>query len=108
MLMLAILLALLLPIDTALAIECRAAPVKDNSYWQWRQIDGRRCWVSGRRRPQKAELHWTATNYHRPGVVSAAGGGDVRRTTSPPVAVPFKEDALTFDARWNALWQTRR
>ena len=40
------------------AIECRARPGDRNSYWSYREIDGRRCWYRGHRRMAKSQLHW--------------------------------------------------
>jgi hypothetical protein len=79
----AILLVISLPIDDTVALECRTAPSKD-SYWQWRQVDGRRCWFPGSGN-LKTDLHWDAKpiRYRRPDVASAAGDGGSRRTTPP-------------------------
>lgn len=40
------------------ATECRARPGDRDSYWSYREIDGRRCWYRGHRRLDKSELHW--------------------------------------------------
>jgi hypothetical protein len=102
--MLALLLAtILLPAQAApaLALDCRAAPLKDHAYWQWREIGGRRCWYVGQKKLAKTLLHWNAKPLSRSSR-SGAGGGEVRRTPAP-VVVPAPP--LTFDARWNAMWQ---
>jgi hypothetical protein len=93
----AILLAIILPIDGAVAVECRASPVKNGVYWRWREIDGRVCWYEGKHQLPKIALHWVAKPIQRPpGAASAASdGGETLRTTRSPVTAP-----LTFDARW--------
>ena len=40
----------------ASAIECRSAP-RDDGRWHWRQVDGQRCYYSGRR-VSRSRLHW--------------------------------------------------
>lgn len=82
-----LLIFFLLPIETASAIQCRTSSAHDGEYWQYRLIDGRRCWYQGERRLAKTKLHWGARGPH-PNFTSKrpdAGGGSARRTTQAPV-----------------------
>lgn len=56
-----VLLILLLSIDAAAAIECRATlPSDRKEHWAWRMIDGRQCWYQGPTGLDKSLLHWPA------------------------------------------------
>jgi hypothetical protein len=83
-----IVLTIVLSISAAGALECRAVPLKDGAYWQWRQISERRCWFPGRRKLEKSELHWES--HPRPNSSAKGDGGETsRRITLAPAALPL-------------------
>jgi hypothetical protein len=45
-------------VKPANALECHRTPGGD-TYWSWRQVDGKKCWYRGARRISKERLHWS-------------------------------------------------
>jgi hypothetical protein len=52
------LIVLVLAPTAVTALECVRSPPRDQRYWSWRQIDGRRCWYPGRPGMSKTKLRW--------------------------------------------------
>src|SRR5262245_18106040 len=44
--------------SSAYGVECRSKPDTGKGHQTWRQIDGKRCWYTGRRALPRASLHW--------------------------------------------------
>lgn len=90
-----ILFALLATMANAHAIECQSKRIHDGAYWQYRLIDGRQCWYSGKRKHAKSELHWAVASrpvLPKPPVVKP-----------PPVVAPVPHApmaATNFAERW--------
>lgn len=85
----------------AQAIECR--PGKgDGSYWQWRLIDGKRCWYPGRRRVNKSALHWVARSTTRTVRVKMLRTRREEPQPPPVLEAPVKKQAepTEFDLRF--------
>ncbi len=47
--------------DAAVALACRSAPGTDD-YYQYRLIDGRKCWYRGHEKLEKSALAWKSEN----------------------------------------------
>lgn len=61
---------------------------RDNAYWSWREIDGRKCWYRGARNKPKSELRWSAPASYpgeerRPTAVERPGAGDSHDGSGP-------------------------
>jgi hypothetical protein len=54
----AVLVLLAMPSASRGATVCLAEKGTESTYWQWRVIDGKRCWYRGRSRLEKSELAW--------------------------------------------------
>jgi hypothetical protein len=95
---LALIILVLVP-NTVTALECYSSPPRDQRYWSWRQIDGRRCWYPGRPGMSKSKLHWSRARVSTP---------TKQRTSGSAMSLPRwerdQEDVL-LESTWPALPQ---
>jgi hypothetical protein len=89
------------------AVECSAAPGRD-TYWSWREIEGRRCYYAGRPGKSKTELYWRGPSKTTPvragqpeAVHDAAGPAAV--PVPPPVSVSERQP--TEELEWQATME---
>jgi hypothetical protein len=59
------LILLVLAPSAAAALECYSSAQRDQRYWSWRQVDGRRCWYPGRPGVSKSLLRWSKASVPR-------------------------------------------
>lgn len=71
------------------AIECATKPGA-HAYWQYRNVDGRKCWYPGKHVREKNELSWSAL-----GTVLAHASA-ISVSEQEPMAAPPAD----FTARW--------
>lgn len=71
------------------AVECATKPGA-HAYWQYRNVDGRKCWYPGRHIREKSELSWAADRII---LVHAA-------VTSVSEQEPMAAPPADFTARW--------
>ena len=64
---------------------CSATQGGRGAYWNWREVDGRRCYYAGRPGKPKNELYWPAHGSLQSGPAQA---GQPEVSQSPPPAVP--------------------
>jgi hypothetical protein len=79
-----------------------------SEYQSYRLIDGRKCWFAGRRRPDKAELHWehvsdrTAVRHH-PRPSPDVKPEIVRSPESAPLMGQPGDLGSSFSDRWSEM-----
>ena len=102
----AVFIATLFPINAPAAqvTECSAAPSsKQQGYWFWRLIDGRKCWYVGTTMISKSLLRWpavapakTAFNVTTPARVTEKHNAPLDAQARMP------DDSNSFEALWRA------
>ncbi len=98
-----VLLLLLLPSAAAQARACRDGAQRGDGYWQYRIVDGRRCWYRGRHRLDKSALHWRErTPPHRIPTARAEVGGGSQQEERPTLPPPVVAEAAAAEVTWPA------
>ena len=101
-------IAVLMPTGgaNAKAVECNVArPSNAHAHWSWRQIDGRKCWYSGKTMISKSMLRWPpkasmqAKADPKPAPVAVAAE---KRSDPLEAQARLLEYANSFEARWRA------
>lgn len=62
--------------SAAHAIECHHK--KGEGYWQWRSIDGVKCWYPGKKKVGKSQLHWPKAKAYAPPAKAEAPAFDLK------------------------------
>jgi len=89
-------------------------PAGARDYWQWREIEGTRCWYAGRVVKPKSELRWQAVPPRSPpegsGEESVASSPPRERGGLPPTFKTIRVRPVTpdsFDDRWQGFMRCR-
>jgi hypothetical protein len=93
------LIILVLAPNTVTALECSSSAPRDQGYWSWRQIDGRRCWYPGRPGMSKSKLYWPSTSASPPTKQQTYG------SAVSPLPLQREQEDVLLESVWPALPQ---